>query len=208
MKNKALYIGLGVAALAVVGFLAFGKKQGSADDMATKSADVDSEMDEMDEKQASKPAKGTALSSLAKPAKATAPSKEVSTPKVPTATTTPIAAATAPSTASKDILFLAYGISQADYDKMEAEQAKRSAEIKAANLPKFKRFKVMIRLMGEFARNNNINYEAYRNARKAKLSRQAAAASAANVATASTPQEEAGDGFAFSFADDTYDIFV
>ena len=43
MKNKNLYIGLGVAALAVIGYLVYTKKKGATTDATTKSAEVETE---------------------------------------------------------------------------------------------------------------------------------------------------------------------
>ena len=230
MKNKALYIGLGVAALAVVGFFAFRKKQGSAEDMETRSADVDSEMDET---QAAKPAKGQALSSLAKPAKATAPTS-VSTPKAPTT-------ATAPAASSNDVLFLAYGISQKDYDKMIAQKDKISKEADDAQLPAEIKNKVVRDSLISFSLKNNISFKGFKRAFIAKNPSETTpdegvadaptrrdCRAEAEAAVANTPRilraakklaliakckaeggfaADGGDEFAFSFADDTYDVF-
>jgi hypothetical protein len=235
MKNKALYIGLGVAALAVVGFFAFRKKQGSAEDMETRSADVDSEMDETE---AAKPAKGQALSSLAKPAKATAPTS-VSTPKAPTTSAAPAASSSTPT----DVLFLAYGITQKDYEKMDAERSRLLKEIETLGIDKREGYKIMLKGLGDFATKNNISSEGFAKARAAKTDSapvitsipQAAEATPrrdcraeAEAAVAGTPRifrtakklaliakckaeggfaADGGDEFAFSFADDTYDVF-
>jgi len=43
MKNKNLYIGLGVAALAVIGYMMYSKKKGATTDATTKSAEANSE---------------------------------------------------------------------------------------------------------------------------------------------------------------------
>jgi len=43
MKNKNLYIGLGVAALAVIGYMVYSKKKGATTDATTKSADAPEE---------------------------------------------------------------------------------------------------------------------------------------------------------------------
>jgi hypothetical protein len=240
MKNKALYIGLGVAALAVVGFFAFRKKQGSAEDMETRSADVDSETDETE---AAKPAKGQALSSLAKPAKATAPTS-VSTPKAPTTSAAPAAS----SSTSNDILFLAYGITQKDYEKMDAERERLKKELEALGIKKMVRLRVLLKGLSDFAIKNNISAEGYSKARAAKTGEQGGGGSIvetastttdvstprrdcraeAEAAVANTPRilraakklaliakckaeggfaADGGDEFAFSFADDTYDVF-
>jgi cytoskeletal protein RodZ len=207
MKNNAIYIGLGVVALAAVGFFVYRRNQGSAEDMETRAAELDSEMETP---------------------RQTPSSTGVSTPKTPPTSSAPATS----SAASNDVLFLAYGISQKDYDKMVAQKTKIEKEADAAQLPNATKLEVVGKSLIDFASKNNISIEGFQ---KAFISKNpAAAASAPSAPSRRDCSDEAdakglkglkragfmlacraqggakfdgGDAFAFSYADDTYDLF-
>lgn len=211
MKNKALYIGLGVAALAVVGFFVYRKRQGSAEDMDTRSAELDSDAT-------------TTPSST--PPKASPSSTAAS---APTATTTS-APSTTSSAASQDVLFLAYGISQKDYDKMLQKKTKTEQEADAAQLPQATKLEVVGKALREFASSNGISFEGFTKAFIAKNPSAAPSAPARRDCRAEAEakfnnmprairealrrayiakcKKEGGEAFAFAFAmdDEQYDM--
>lgn len=228
MKNNAIYIGLGVVALAAVGFFVYRRNQDSAEDMETRSAELGSAMG------TSTPSRGQGLGSAAAPPTQTPSSTGVSTSKTP-----PTSAAPA---ASNDVLFLAYGISQKDYDKMIAQKTKIEQEATAAQLPQDVQLQVVKKSLADFASQNNISLNGFGAAFAAKnptaptTPTTPSAPSAptrrdcsaeADAAVAGVPRIlrgakrlayivkcraeggsfDGGDEFAFSFADDTYDVF-
>jgi hypothetical protein len=215
MKNSTIYIGLGVAALAVVGFFVYRKTQGSAEDMETRSAESDSEMNT--------------------PTSATPP-RETPPPNSPRTYAPPATTTSAPSTTSsatsQDVLFLAYGISQKDYDKMLAKKTKTEQEADAAQLPQNTKLEVVGKALRDYASSNGISFEGFTKAFIAKNPAAAVTPSAparrdcraeADAATASMPRilrgaaklayiakckREGGEAFAFAFAmdDEQYDM--
>ena len=214
MKNSTIYIGLGVAALAVVGFFVYRKTQGSADDMETRGAELDSETNTP-----------TSIAS----GRPTPSSTAVSTPTAPTTTSAPPVTSSA---ASQDVLFLAYGISQKDYDKMLAKKTKTEQEADAAQLPQATKQEVVRKALAEFASSNGISFDGFKAAFIAKNPAAVGTPSAparrdcraeADAATASMPRilrgaaklayiakckREGGEAFAFAFAmdDEQYDM--
>jgi len=133
------------------------------------------------------------------------------------------------------VLFLAYGITQKNYDKMIAQKTKIEQEADAAQLPQDARAMVVKKSLLDFASKNNISVDGFQAAFMAK--NPAAAPTAPSAPSTSTRRDcsdeadarglkrlaraayitkcrleggaafDGGDAFAFSFADETYDIF-
>jgi hypothetical protein len=130
------------------------------------------------------------------------------------------------------VLFLAYGITQKNYDKMIAQKTKIEQEADAAQLPQDARAMVVKKSLLDFASKNNISVDGFQAAFMAK--NPTATPSAPSTSTRRDCSDEAdarglkrltraayitrcrleggapfdgGDAFAFSFADDTYDLF-
>lgn len=186
MKNKALYIGLGVAALGGVAYFMMRKKTSDAsasDDMETKSA----EASEPTASTTSASSKGSALTKD-RPA---APSCGCGTGQIPCpnqrcASKTQVApTAAAPSTLS-DEAFALLGITKADNEKMQAQER----IIKEA-FPRTRDIGKRVRLLAKFAEENKISMTAFLLARKALRA-------AANNGSISPQTDGETENFAFN----------
>jgi hypothetical protein len=157
MKNKALYIGIGVAALLGYFFLIRKKTDtavASSDDMENKSAETS---------ESTQPTKGMPLPNMRPPVATTCGcgTGQIPCPNVRCATKTNVTS-TSPSS-SQDDLFKRFGITQSDYDKMMGKRLKIRESLQAIeSIPERK--KQYRRRLREFAAQNNISYGAFKTA--------------------------------------------
>jgi len=163
MKNKALYIGIGVAALLGYFFL-IRKKQGGDMDAATKSADAPTTNDPTGGRgivPPTQPTKGSPSQGRPNTPNCGCGTGQIPCPNVRCATKTNVTS-TSPSS-SQDDLFKRFGITQSDYDKMMGKRLKIRESLQAIeSIPERK--KQYRRRLREFAAQNNISYGAFKTA--------------------------------------------
>ena len=199
MNNKALYIGLGVVALGGVAYFMMRKKTSDApasDDVETKSAEVS----EPTAPTSSAPNKGSALTKD-RPA---APTCGCGTGQIPCpnqrcASKTQVApTVAAPISTAADPLFLKFGITMADFNKMEAKRAEFKEQIRKERRTGRGLMGGSIELMkrlSRFAGEQGISFGAYRNAKDAEVLLRSQGGAMGSVSPQTDPETE---NFAFN----------
>jgi hypothetical protein len=137
MKNKNLYIGLGVAALAVIGYLVYTKKKGATTDATTKSADAPEEDSPKANEDLEKLIGGRGI----------VPPKKT-TLSAPVESADPYERALAKN-----------NISREDYSKIES--AAINAPIKSSPNIRINREVAQLKAAEKFAKENNLNFKGY-----------------------------------------------